>query len=392
MSQESPLAAIPERLLMGPGPSNVHPRVYQALAAPLVGHLDPAFMRIMEHVKMRLRETMRTANEFTIPLSGTGSSGMEAALLNVLEPGDKALVCIAGVFGTRMKDIVGRAGAEAITVDATWGEAIDPDAVRKGLAAAGKVKLVAIVHAETSTGVLQPLEEISRIVHEAGALFLVDTVTSLGGVPVEVDAWNLDIVYSGTQKCLSCPPGLAPITFNTAALDAIRARKTPVRSWYLDMSMLMKYWGPERVYHHTAPISMNYALAAALDVIADEGLEARFERHRLNHRALVVGLEAMGLAMQVAPAIRAPMLNAVRVPEGVDEKRVRIEMLEKMSVEIGAGLGPLAGKIWRIGLMGHTARPENVLRCLAALRWALSTQGCDLPDGTKAATAAFSST
>jgi len=391
MKSASPLELLPERLLLGPGPSNVHPRVMQALAAPVVGHLDPAFIRVMEHVKARLREVFITKNEFTIPLSGTGSSGMEAALVNLLEPGDRVIVCINGVFGTRMKDIAGRTGAEAITVEATWGEAIAPEAVEKAFREHGKVKALAIVHAETSTGVLQPIEEISRIAHAHGALVVADTVTSLGGAPVRVDAWQLDLVYSGTQKCLSCPPGLAPVTFGPAALEVIKNRKTKVQSWYLDVSMLMRYWGEERVYHHTAPISMNYALAAALDLVLEEGLEARWARHTRNHRALVAGLEAMGLPMAVAEPIRAPMLNAVRVPEGVDEKQVRQAMLAKMNIEIGAGLGPLAGKIWRIGLMGYSSQPEHVIACLTGLRWALKEQGVDRPDGTKAAIDALGS-
>jgi alanine-glyoxylate transaminase / serine-glyoxylate transaminase / serine-pyruvate transaminase len=382
MITRAPIDALPQRTLLGPGPSDVPPRVIQALGAPVVGHLDPAFIEVMEYVKNGLKELYRTENELTFPISGTGSSGMEATLVNVLEPGDKAVVCINGVFGTRMKDIVERCGAKAIVVEAAWGEAIPPEDVETAFRENGPIKLLGIVHAETSTGVLQPLVDISRIAREHGALVLVDAVTSLGGVPVETDIWNLDLVYSGTQKCLSCPPGLAPVTFSARAVEVIENRKTKVASWYLDTTMLTRYWSEERVYHHTAPISMNYALAGAIEVIFDEGLEPRWKRHQTNHKALVAGLTAMGLDMAVKPEIRAPMLNAVTVPDGIDEKRVRQAMLHRMNVEIGAGLGPLAGNVWRIGLMGHSSQPEKVLRCLTALRWALAEQNDHRPDGT----------
>lgn len=382
MKPRAPIDNLPQRTLLGPGPSDIHPRVMQALGAPVVGHLDPAFIEVMEYVKSGLRALFRTENDLTFPVSGTGSAGMEATLVNVLEPGDRVIVCINGVFGTRMRDIVERAGAEAVVVEAAWGTAIDPEAVESALKASAPVKLVAIVHAETSTGVLQPLADIAKLAHAHGALILADAVTSLGGVPVETDLWELDLVYSGTQKCLSCSPGLAPVTFGARAAQAIEARQTKVSSWYLDTTMLTKYWGEERVYHHTAPISMNYALAAALEVILTEGLEVRWKRHRTNHLALVAGVTAMGLDMAVAPDIRAPMLNAVNVPDDIDEKRVRQHMLRQMNVEIGAGLGPLAGKIWRIGLMGHSSMSEKVLRCLDALRWALAEQNDIRPDGT----------
>ena len=385
MRNRAPLDAIPERTLLGPGPSDIHPLVRQALAAPLVGHLDPAFIKVMEYNKAALKRLFRTANDLTFPISGTGSAGMEAALCNVLEPGDTAVVCINGVFGTRIADIVGRIGANLVTVEAEWGTAFDPELIETAVRNNAPVKVVAIVHAETSTGVLQPLEDIAEIATKHNALLLVDAVTSLGGVPVETDLWGLDIVYSGTQKCLSCPPGLAPITFSERAVEAIKNRSTPVQSWYLDTTMLTRYWGEERVYHHTAPVSMNYALAAALEVIESEGIETRWQRHMTNHRALVAGIEAMGLEMAVEPDIRAPMLNAVRVPDGIDEKRVRSTMLNRMNVEIGAGLGPLAGKVWRIGLMGHSCQPEKVLLCLDALRWALSEQNDHRPDGTEEA-------
>lgn len=391
MHNRSPLNAIPERTLLGPGPSDIHPHVRQALAAPLVGHLDPAFIEVMEYNKAALKRLFRTENNLTFPVSGTGSAGMEAALCNVLEPDDTAVVCINGVFGTRMADIVGRIGANLVTVEAAWGTAFDPSQIETAVKNNAPVKVVAIVHAETSTGVLQPLEDIAKIATEHDALLLVDAVTSLGGAPVETDRWDLDIVYSGTQKCLSCPPGLAPITFGERAVEAIKNRKAPVQSWYLDTTMLTRYWGEERVYHHTAPVSMNYALAAALEVIEEEGIETRWQRHLTNHRALVAGIEAMGLEMAVEPDIRAPMLNAVRVPDGIDEKLVRGTMLKRMNVEIGAGLGPLAGKVWRIGLMGHSSQPGKVLLCLDALRWALSEQNDHRPDGTGEATKALTS-
>lgn len=374
MADECSLDKVRARILMGPGPSNCHPSVLQALAAPLVGHLDPQFVGIMNEIQDLLRLLFRTENRLTIPISGTGSSGMEAVFVNLLEPGDTAVVCVNGVFGTRMTDIVGRCGAELVRVEAPWGKTIDPDHVRKAVSGK-KVKLVAIVHAETSTGVLQPLDQISDIAHEAGALFLVDAVTSLGGCDVRVDDWKIDACYSGTQKCLSCPPGLAPVTFSDAAVDVITHRKSKVQSWYLDMTMVMKYWGPQRSYHHTAPISMNYALRQALAIIADEGLEARFGRHLSNHRALVAGIEAMGLSMCVAPEDRLPTLNTVCIPDGVDDAGVRKYLLGAYDLEIGGGLGDFAGKAWRIGLMGHSSTRNNVLLVLAALADALGAQG-----------------
>jgi len=385
-------ATEPRRILMGPGPSNCHPSVLEAMSQPLLGHLDPDFLAIMDETQTLLRQVMGTTNRLTLPVSGTGSAGMETCLCNLVEPGDRALVCINGVFGTRMADIVGRLGGELHTVEAEWGKPVDPQAVAAAVARVNP-KVVAIVHAETSTGVLQPIEEISRIAHEAGALLLVDAVTSLGGAPVETDAWEIDAVYSGTQKCLSCPPGLAPVSFSERAVAALDARKSKVPSWYLDMSMVRKYWGSDRTYHHTAPISMIYALNQALKVIMDEGLQARFERHRLNHRALVAGVEAMGLSMLVEPAYRLPMLNAVRIPDGVDDRAVRAALLKKHRIEIGGGLGPLAGKIWRIGLMGHSCTQENVLRLLGALEEILNGSGAPvLTGGVEAAEAAYSGT
>ena len=363
--------SIPGRILLGPGPSNISPEVIRALSQPLVGHLDPFFIQLMEEVQDMLRAVFMTHNHFTIPVSGTGSAGMETALVNILEEKDPVIVCVNGVFGARMCDIVSRCGGKLKRIDAEWGKPIDPELIRKELVHF-PAKAVALVHAETSTGVLQPLEEISRIVHESDALFVVDTVTSLGGAPVLVDEWQLDVCYSGTQKCLSCPPGLAPVTFGPRAVEMLKNRKTKVRSWYLDMAMLEKYWGPERIYHHTAPISMIYAIREALRLVLEEGLEQRWKRHRQLSNVLVDGLEAIGLTMLVERPYRTPMLNAVCVPEGVDEAAVRARLLDHYDIEIGSGLGPLKGKIWRIGLMGESCRSDYVDLILSALKDILS--------------------
>ncbi len=369
-----------QRVLMGPGPSDVPPRVLQALSAPCIGHLDPAFLSIMNETQALLRHLFQTENELTIAVSGTGSAGMEACFVNLVEPGDEVVVCVNGVFGTRMCDIVGRLGGNLIRVDAPWGKTIDPNAVRD--AVKGKSpKVLAIVHAETSTGVCQPLEEIKTIASEAGALFLVDMVTSLGGMEVSLDKMGIDAAYSGTQKCISCPPGLSPVSFSPAAMEVLKQRKTPVSSWYLDMSMVSSYWGNERKYHHTAPINMNYALREALRLIAEEGLEARFARHLLNHRALVAGVEAMGLSMLVAEGERLPMLNAVCIPDGADDLKVRKALLNDFGMEIGGGLGDLAGKVWRVGLMGHASRRRNVVLFLSALETILKAQGASITPG-----------
>ena len=357
----------PERILMGPGPSNCHPRVLQAMAAPIIGHLDPAFLRIMNEVQGMLRTVMQTTNPLTIPVSATGSAGMEACFVNLVEPGDRCVVGLNGVFGQRMADNVGRCGGEVIPVEAPWGEAIPPSKVRAAVAG-GNVKLVAIVHAETSTGVRQPIEEISAITHEAGALLLVDTVTSLGGHPVKVDEWGVDACYSGTQKCLSVPPGLAPISFSPRAIEALERRKGKVQSWYLDLTMVRKYWGDERTYHHTAPVNMIYALHEGLRLILEEGLEARWARHQRHHDMLVAGLDAMGLSLLPTEEESLWSLNAVRVPEGVDEAGFRRHLLEHYSMEIGGGLGDLKGRVWRVGLMGHSSTERNVQLFLHALR------------------------
>lgn len=363
----------PQRVLLGPGPSDVPPRVLAALAAPTVGHLDPYYLRVMDDTRRMLREVFQTRHEMTMAVSGTGSAGMETCVVNLVEPGDEMVVCVNGVFGQRMRDVAQRAGATVHSVEAEWGQTIDPAAVAAALKAHPKTKVVGIVHAETSTGAHQPIEEISSIVHDAGALLLVDTVTSLGGIDVRVDDWRIDGCYSGTQKCLSCPPGLAPVTFSPAAVAAIEKRKTKVQSWYLDVSMLRNYWGEQRVYHHTAPINMTYALYEALRVVLEEGLPARIARHEQNHRALRAGVEAMGL--QYVPNRSLTTLNAIRAPDGVDEARVRRRLLEEYGIEIGAGLGPFKGKAWRIGLMGASSTKRNVLLVLAALEAILADEG-----------------
>ena len=368
------------RVLMGPGPSDVPARVLQAMSAPCIGHLDPYFLSVMDETQRLLRFLFQTENALTIPVSGTGSSGMETCFVNLVEPGDEVVVCVNGVFGTRMSDIVNRIGGELIRVDTPWGRAIDPEVVQKAVKGK-KPKVLAVVHAETSTGVCQPLEDLAKIAEDCGALFLVDMVTSLGGMEVSLDKMGVDAAYSGTQKCISCPPGLSPISFGSKAMEVLKNRKTPVVSWYLDMSMVQSYWGAERKYHHTAPINMIYGLREALRIIAEEGLEARFARHQVNHRALVAGVEAMGLSMLVPEKERLPMLNAVGIPEGADDLKVRRALLSEFGIEIGGGLGDFAGKIWRVGLMGHASRPRNVFLFLSALETVLKGQGVKVNAG-----------
>lgn len=357
----------PARLLLGPGPSNVHPRIYRAMSAPVIGYLDPDFLQLLDDTQRPLRAVFRTDNEWTIALSGTGSAGMEACIYNVVEPGDKVLVCINGFFGTRMVEMAHRAGAEVVTVTAPWGNIIEPKQIEDALKANPGVKLVAIVQAETSTGVFQPLEEIARIVHEHDALLMVDAVTSLGGCELEIDAWDIDICYSATQKCLSAPPGLSPVTFGPRAVRAITGRKTPVRSWYLDVALLLNYWGSSRVYHHTPPMTMLYGLREALRLILEEGLDERITRHRRNAEALWAGLQTMGLRLHAQEGYRLPCLTTVRIPEGVQDRPVRLALLDRYGIEIGGGLGDLAGKVWRIGLMGYSSTAQSVLLVLSAL-------------------------
>ncbi|MFZ2339691.1 MAG: alanine--glyoxylate aminotransferase family protein [Bacteroidales bacterium] len=360
------------RVLMGPGPSDVNPRVLKALSTPLIGHLDPQFIKIMDEVMEMTRQVFQTSNQVTSVISATGSAGMETCFVNLLEPGDSAIVCVNGVFGNRMCDIVERCGAELIRVDAPWGKPIDPDKLRLALKGC-KPKLVAIVHAETSTGVLQPLTEISRLVHEVDALFVVDTVTSLAGTDVRVDEWGIDAVYSGTQKCISAPPGLSPVSFSPRAVEVMDKRKSKVQIWYLDMSMIRRYWGgAKRAYHHTGPISMIYAIHDALRLVLEEGLQARFERHKQNHVLLKEGFESMGFEFLVAPEYRLPMLNAIKIPDGVDDAYVRNKLLNEYNIEIGAGLGEFAGKVWRIGLMGESCTQNHIDLLLSALKKILS--------------------
>jgi alanine-glyoxylate transaminase / serine-glyoxylate transaminase / serine-pyruvate transaminase len=357
----------PVRLLMGPGPSNAAPSVLHAMSQPLIGHLDPVFIQLMEEIKGMLREVFQTSNEIAFPVSGTGSAGMEFCFANLIEPGDQVVIGVNGVFGGRMADVAERCGAHVTKVEAAWGTVIEPAqiaAALKGL----RPKIVALVHAETSTGVLTPVEEISRLVREAGALFVLDTVTSLGGCPVRIDAWGVDAVYSGTQKCLSCPPGLSPVSFGPRAMAAATRRKRKVQSWYLDVNLLAAYWGQDRAYHHTAPISMNYALHEALRLVLAEGLENRWRRHEQNHLALKTGLAEMGLELASQAGHQLRTLNAIRVPVGADEAAVRKKLLSEYNIEIGAGLGPLKGKIWRVGLMGESSRRENVDSFLSALK------------------------
>ena len=377
----------PARILMGPGPSNVDPRVLLALAKPILGHLDPEFFKIMNNVQDLLRHVFGTQNAHTIAISGTGSAGMDAAFVNVVEPGDRVLVCVNGFFGERMADVAERCGANLKTLSAPWGRAFDLADIEKELRSF-QPKVLAIVNAETSTGVLQPLEEFPKILKgHPETLLLVDTVTSLGGHPVKVDEWGIDICYSGTQKCLGAPPGLAPITFSPKAMEKIKNRPKKVQSFYLDMNMLGKYWGSERAYHHTAPSTMNYALLEALRIIAEEGLERRYERHRCNHLALVAGIEAMGLLMFVEKPYRLWSLNAVGIPAGIDDVKVRKNLLEEYNLEIGGGLGNLKGKIWRVGLMGYSSSESNVMYFLTALEQTLREQGFEVPRGAGATAA-----
>jgi alanine-glyoxylate transaminase/serine-glyoxylate transaminase/serine-pyruvate transaminase len=350
----------------------VHPRVLRALTTPLIGHLDPQFITIMEETQQLLRYVFQTENELTIPVSGTGSAGMEAALCNFIEPGDRVLVAVKGYFGERMCDMAARYGAQVDRLDRPWGQVFDPEEIKVALSQA-RYRLVAIVHAETSTGVLQPgIAEIAAAAHQAGALLVLDTVTSLGGVPVQIDAWDVDVAYSGTQKCLSAPPGLAPLTISPRARAALRERRTPVANWYLDLSQIEKYWGKERTYHHTAPISMNYALREALRIVAEEGLEARFTRHQENAQMLWEGLEELDMAMLVPVEHRLPTLTTPLVPPAVDEARLRQRLLNEYNIEISGGFGQLKGSVLRIGLMGFGSRRENIALLLAALRQLLS--------------------
>ncbi len=382
---------VPFRLLLGPGPSLVHPRVYRAMMQPVIGFLDPVFIQLLDDTQRPLRMVFRTENDFTMAVSGTGTAGMEAAIYNVVEPGDTVIVCRNGYFGIRMSEMVERCGATVVPVEGPWGSIIEPEQVETAFKAAGRVKVAAIVHGETSTGVLQPLEEISRLAHEHGALFLVDAVTSLAGCELRIDDWGIDVCYSGTQKCLSAPPGMAPLTLSAEAMEVVGKRKEPARSWYVDLSMLGRYWGggtTTRAYHHTPPMTMLYALREGLRIVLEEGLEPRIARHKRNAQAFWAGVEAMGLALHVEEKHRLTPLTTVRVPEGIDELRLREGLLHEHNIEIGRGFGQLEGQVWRVGLMGYGSSPENVLALLYALEAQLLKQGFALEKGAGVAAAA----
>jgi len=356
------------RILLGPGPSDMHPRVYKALSTQMIGHLDPEFVAIMDEVKEMVQATFQTKNNLSFVVSAPGSAGMETCLVNLIEPGDEVLICQHGVFGGRMADIANRAGAKVHMVKQDWGKPIDPQDVKAALENCDP-KLVAIVHAETSTGVLQPLEEISNLVHDKGALFVVDAVTSYCGTDLRVDDWGIDAIYTGTQKCLSAPPGLSPVSFSDRAVEALDARKAPVQSWFLDLSLVKNYWaGAKRAYHHTAPVSQIFGIREAYRLVLEEGLEARFKRHLETHEHLRDGLEALGFKFLVDEEYRLPMLNAVYLPEGVEELPIRKKLLNEYNIEVGGGLGDFAGKLWRIGLMGHSCDKNHVNMLLSALR------------------------
>jgi alanine-glyoxylate transaminase / serine-glyoxylate transaminase / serine-pyruvate transaminase len=373
MSIPGPLNISP-RVLLGPGPSDVHPRILTAMTTPVVGHLDPQYIGVMNDTQVMLRDAYRTRNPLTFPMSATGMAGMETCVVNLVEPGDKVVVCVNGFFGTRMVDIAGRAGAQVTVLERPWGQVFDLNQIRETLQKV-RPKMLGIVQAETSTGALQPLEGLGKLCHEFDTLLLVDAVTALGCVPLYVDAWEIDAVYSCSQKGLSCPPGLSPITFSRRAVEALNRRKSKVQSWYLDLSLVQRYWGEERLYHHTAPITMTYALREGLRIVLEEGLEPRWARHARNHKALKAGLNALGLSYTAAEGHQLPQLNAVLIPQGTDDVAVRKRLLGEFGIEIGAGLGEFKGKVWRIGLMGYGSRPNNVLLVLAALEQCLESTG-----------------
>jgi alanine-glyoxylate transaminase/serine-glyoxylate transaminase/serine-pyruvate transaminase len=370
----------PVRTLMGPGPSDVNPRILEALSRPTVGHLDPAFIDMMDEVKALLQYVFQTKNELTLPVSAPGSAGMETVFTNLLERGYKAIICQNGVFGGRMKENVERCGAEAVMVQDDWGTAVDLNKVEDALKANPDAKLLAFVHAETSTGVRSDAKALCALARQYDCLAVVDAVTSLAGIELKVDEWGIDAIYSGTQKCLSCVPGLSPVSFSERAAQVIRERKTPVQSWFLDLNLVMGYWGgsAKRAYHHTAPVNSLYALHESLVIVQEEGLEQSWQRHASNHRALVAGIESLGLSFVVDAACRLPQLNLVKFPDTIDDAVVRSALLSDYSLEIGSGLGAFAGKVWRIGLMGFASSQTNVYLCLSALGNVLRQQGLDV--------------
>lgn len=379
----------PVRTLMGPGPSDVHPRILEALGRPTIGHLDPAFVAMMDDTKQLLQYAMQTENALTMPVSAPGSAGMECCFVNLIEPGDKVIVCQNGVFGGRMRENVIRSGAEAVMVMDDWGKPVSLDKLEDALKQNPDAKIVAFVHAETSTGAQSDAAGIAKLAHQYDCLVIADCVTSLGGTPLKVDEWQLDAVYSGTQKCLSCTPGISPVSFSERATEVIKNRKTPVQSWFLDMNLVMGYWGggAKRAYHHTAPINNLYGFHESLVMLQEEGLEMSWKRHAHNHMALRAGLEAMGIGFVVDEAHRLPQLNAVTIPAGAEDAVVRSRLLQEYNLEIGAGLGDLAGKVWRIGLMGYASRAENVLLCLAALDAVLTDLKAEINSGKAVAAA-----
>lgn len=373
----------PERILMGPGPSDVNPRILEAMSRPTIGHLDPVFIDMMEETKGLLQYAFQTENRLTMPVSAPGSAGMEMCFVNLVEPGDKVIICQNGVFGGRMKENVERCGATPIMVQDDWGKPVDPQKLEDALTANPDARVAAFVHAETSTGAVSDIKTLVEIAHKHDCLTIVDAVTSLGGSELKVDDWNIDAIYSGSQKCLSCTPGISPVSFSERATDFIANRKTKVQSWFLDLNLVMGYWDSDggRSYHHTAPINALYAFHESLVILQEEGIENAWARHQSNHEALKAGVEAMGLSFMVAEADRLPQLNSVVVPEGVNEAAVRSELLKRYNLEIGAGLGPMAGKIWRIGLMGYASNQQNVLTCLGALDAVLSDMGANIESG-----------
>lgn len=384
----------PQRILMGPGPSDVNPRVLEALSRPTIGHLDPMFVGLMDEVKVLLQDTFLTKNKLTMPVSAPGSAGMETCFVNLVEPGDTVVVCQNGVFGARMKENVERCGATAVMVQDDWGKPVDPNKLEEALKANPEASVVAFVHAETSTGAISDVEALVKIAHDHDCLTIVDAVTSVAGSELRVDDWNIDAIYSGTQKCLSCTPGISPVSFSEAAIEKIQNRKTTVQSWFMDLNLVMGYWGEgaQRSYHHTAPVNALYGFHESLVILHEEGLENSWARHAANHQALKAGIEAMGLGFFVDEEYRLPQLNAVTLPDGIDEAKVRSELLNRYNLEIGSGLGPMAGKIWRIGLMGHASSQQNVLTCLGALDAVLTDMNAKIDSGkaVSAAMAAYS--
>lgn len=374
------------RLLLGPGPSDAHPRVLSVMTTPLLGHLDPQFLEIMTETQDLLRQVFQTSNALTFPVSATGMAGMEACLVNLLEPGDPIVLCVKGYFGTRMVDVAGRTGAELTVLNQPWGQVFDLNAIRETLQHV-RPKVLGIVHAETSTGALQPIDQLGKLCHEFDALLVTDTVTSLGCVPVKLDEWEIDAAFSCSQKGLSCPPGLSPVSFSPRAVDVLKSRKSKVQSWYLDLTTIMSYWGADRAYHHTAPITMVYAIREGLRLVLEEGLDARFARHRRNHAALKAGLTALGMQYIAVEGHQLPQLNAVRIPDGVDDLAGRKRLLTEFGIEVGGGLGDFKGKAWRIGLMGYNSRPNCVFQVLSALETVLRGAGAKIEPGSGVAAA-----